>query len=118
MCTSPDHEDCLGSSSRREALKKLAALGLSVPAMAAMRDRVHAGTDVTSLNRDELVSGLKAIIARAKSPELLAWQEFSLNSGDMPWKDLGLAARTGQARCGVARWKQRGAAPGSVLEVA
>lgn len=97
MCTSPDHEDCLGSSSRREALKNLAALGLSVPAMAAMRDAVRAGTDVTSLNRDELVSGLKAIIARAKSPELLAWREFSLTSGDMPWKDLGLTARKGQA---------------------
>jgi hypothetical protein len=97
VCTSPDHEDCLGSSSRREALKKLAALGLSVPAMAAMRDGVRAGTDVTSLNRDELVSGLKAIIARSKSPELLAWREFSLNSGDMPWKDLGLTARKGQA---------------------
>lgn len=97
MCTSPNHEDCLGSTSRREALKKLASLGLSVPLAAATLDHVRAGEQVTSLDQGELLSGLRALIARAKSPELVAWREFDLTGNDMPWKDLGLAARKGQA---------------------
>jgi hypothetical protein len=97
VCTSPNHEDCLGSSSRREALKRLAALGLSVPLASATLDEVRACDEVTSLDRGELVNGLQALIARAKSPELVAWREISLTSDDLPWKDLGLTARKGQA---------------------
>lgn len=96
MCLSPNHEDCLGSS-RRDVLKRFAALGLSVPLATAALDRVHAGAGASALERNELVTGLAALIARAKSPELVAWRAFDLSSGDMPWKDAGLAAKKGQA---------------------
>lgn len=96
MCLSPNHEDCLGSS-RRDVLKRFAALGLSVPLATAALDRVHAGAGASALERNELVNGLAALIARAKSPELVAWRAFDLSSGDMPWKDAGLAAKKGQA---------------------
>lgn len=96
MCLSPDHEDCLGSS-RRDVLRRFAALGLSVPLATAALDRVHAGAGASALERNELVNGLAALIARAKSPELVAWRAFDLSSGDMPWKDAGLAAKKGQA---------------------
>lgn len=96
MCLSPNHEDCLGSS-RRDVLKRFAALGLSVPLATAALDRVHAGAGASALERDELVNGLGSLIARAKSPELVAWRAFDLSSGDMPWKDARLAAKKGQA---------------------
>lgn len=96
MCLSPNHEDCLGSSSRRDVLKRFAALGLSAPLATMALDRVHAGAGESALQRDELVNGLASLIARAKSPELVSWRAFDLGSGDMPWKDAGVAASKGQ----------------------
>jgi hypothetical protein len=83
--------------SRRDMLRRLGALGLSAPLAMAMHDLGRAAQPMSYLDQPELVGGLKALIARAKSPELVAFREFELGSGDMPWKDLGLAARKGQA---------------------
>jgi hypothetical protein len=48
------------------------------------------------LERSELIDGLKALIDRAKSPELSETRVFELRGSDLPWKDLGLTVEQGQ----------------------
>jgi hypothetical protein len=44
----------------------------------------------------DVVDGIKDIIAKAKSPELLAAKPFEITGTDLPWTDLGLDATRGQ----------------------
>lgn len=97
MCLSPHHEECRGSASRRDVMRRLLALGLSTPLATAMSDQGRAAQPMSHLDPSELVGGLRALIARARSPELAAFREFEISSSDMPWKDIGLAAQKGQA---------------------
>jgi hypothetical protein len=77
-------------------LKKLTALGLTAPlAMQVLDRRALAGT-ISFLDRAELIDGMTALVARAKSPELGEARVFELTGRDLPWKDLGLTLTKGQ----------------------
>jgi hypothetical protein len=56
---------------------------------------VHAGS-ISFLDRAELIDGMTALIAAAKSPELREFQVFELKGSELPWKDLGIAVGKGQ----------------------
>jgi len=98
MCTLPNHAGCPGhhadGSSRRDLVKKLAALGLTAPLASFILDRQAMA--VSFLDRAELMDGLKALIDRAKSPELSQAHVFELKGSDLPWKDLGITLEKGQ----------------------
>ena len=48
------------------------------------------------IDRAELIDGVQALIARAKSPELREVRVFDLVGSDLPWKDLGISLTKGQ----------------------
>ena len=89
---------CLGLSSpsgkisRRDVMLRASALGLVLPFGAALQTAQAAeqGAPVG------VADGIKDIIAKAKSPELLATKAFEINGSDLPWTDLGLDAARGQ----------------------
>ncbi len=51
---------------------------------------------VAFLDRAELIDGLTALIATAKSPELREFRVFELMGSELPWKDLGITLTHGQ----------------------
>ena len=72
MCSLPHHAGCSHGAdglSRRYMLKRLMALGLTVSLATLVLDRRAMGA-ISFLDRAELVDGVTALIARAKSPEL------------------------------------------------
>lgn len=92
---------CLGLSSsagkfsRRDVVLRASALGLVLPfASSALRPAQAAEQGAPP--PADVVSGIKDIIAKARSPELLAAKAFEINGGDLPWTDLGLDAARGQ----------------------
>ena len=100
MCTLPHHAGCFrrgaDAFNRRDLLKKLTAIGLSAPlAMQVLERRALAGS-ISFLDRAELIDGMTALLARAKSPELGEARVFELTGSDLPWKDLGLTLAKGQ----------------------
>jgi len=98
MCTLPHHSGCsrdhAGEINRRDMMKRLTALGLTAPLATLILDRQAMG--MSFLERSELIDGLKALIDRAKSPELSETRVFELRGSDLPWKDLGLTVEQGQ----------------------
>ena len=98
MCTLPHHTGCsrdrADGANRRDMMKRLAALGLTVPFATLILDRKAMG--LSFLDRAELVDGVTALIDKAKSPELREAKAFELNGSDLPWKDLGLTLEKGQ----------------------
>jgi hypothetical protein len=48
------------------------------------------------LDRAELIDGVTALIASAKSPELREVRVFDLSGSELPWKDLGITLTKGQ----------------------
>lgn len=74
---------------RRDVLTRLAALGVTIPL---------AGTAgaISFLDRGELIDGVKALVSRAKSPELRALHVVDLRGSELPWKDLGITPTKGQ----------------------
>jgi hypothetical protein len=100
MCNLPDHAGCSGhredAIGRRDLLKRLVALGLSLPFASAVLD-ARAAAGMSFLDRNELIGGLQSLIAKAKSPELLEARVIELGRGDMPWKDVGLTLTKGQS---------------------
>jgi len=90
---------CLGFSSspgkisRRDVMLRASALGVSLPfASAALRTARAANLS----DQVDVVSGIKDLLAKARSPELVASKAFEINGGDLPWTDLGLVAARGQ----------------------
>ena len=72
MCSLPHHAGCSHAAdglSRRYMLKRLMALGLTASLATLVLDRRAMGA-ISFLDRAELVDGVTALIARAKSPEL------------------------------------------------
>jgi hypothetical protein len=55
----------------------------------------HHGS-LSFLDRAELVEGMAALIAAAKSPELREFHVFDLRGSELPWKDLGISVARGQ----------------------
>jgi Protein of unknown function (DUF3047) len=100
MCTLPHHAGCsrdgADGTNRRDMLKGLTALGLTAPLATLILDRAAVAGSISFLDRAELVDGLTALIARAKSPELREARVFDLSGSDLPWKDLGLTVAKGQ----------------------
>lgn len=102
MCIAPlasdKAADCHSDPSRRDTLRRLLALGLSVPMAAAVLQgsaRAAPGS-MSYLDRKEFIGGLQELIARAKSPELAGYCTFDLASTDMPWKQIDLKVAKGQ----------------------
>jgi len=48
------------------------------------------------LDRAELIEGLTALIAQARSPELREFHVFDLRGSELPWRDLGFSVAKGQ----------------------
>ncbi|SEN52889.1 Protein of unknown function [Bradyrhizobium sp. OK095] len=92
---------CLGLSpsagkfSRRDVVLRASALSLVLP-FASSASRAAQAAEQGAPPPVDAVSGIKDIIARARSPELLASKAFEINGGDLPWTDLGLDAARGQ----------------------
>ena len=80
---------------RRDVLTRLAALGLAPLAMLGLDHAAQAGS-MSFLDRAELIDGLQALIAKAKSPELREFRVVDLRGGELPWKDLGITLLKGQ----------------------
>jgi hypothetical protein len=128
MCTLPDHAGCCGRGSdalgRRDFLKRLTALGLSLPFATAVVDGRAAASSMSFLDREEFIGGLEALIARAKSPQLVEARIVELGSADLPWKDVGLTLAKGQqvtfllgGRLWLSREQDLWADPGVVFHV-
>jgi Protein of unknown function (DUF3047) len=99
VCALPHHAGCSRDSAdvnRRHLLKRLTALGLTAPLAAHILDRAAMAGSISFLDRAELIDGLTALIARAKSLELRETRVFELNGSDLPWKDLALTLAKGQ----------------------
>jgi hypothetical protein len=73
-------------------LKRLTAFGLTAPLATLILDRAAVAGSISFPERAELVDGVTALIARAKSPELRETRVFDLSGSDLPWKDLGLTS--------------------------
>ena len=98
MCTPPRGAGCSHGAdglNRRYMLKRLMALGLTAPLATFVLDR-RAMAAISFLDRAELVDGMTALIARAKSPELREARVFDLSGSELPWKDLGITLSKGQ----------------------
>lgn len=92
---------CLGLSSpagkisRRDVMLRASALGMVLPfADPALRMALAAAQSAPV--PADVVSGIKDIIAKANSPELVAYKTFEINGTDLPWTDLGIDAVRGQ----------------------
>jgi hypothetical protein len=77
-------------------LKKLVAIGVTAPLATLIADRAAMAGSISFLDRGELIDGVTALVAKAKSPELREAHVFELNAGDLPWKDLGITLAKGQ----------------------
>ena len=51
---------------------------------------------ISFLDRAELIDGMTALIAEARSSELREFHVFDLSGHELPWKDLGISVRKGQ----------------------
>ncbi|WP_245444131.1 DUF3047 domain-containing protein [Bradyrhizobium sp. Y36] len=72
---------------------RASALGLVLPLAAPALQTAHAAEQSAPADP---VGGIKDIIAKANSPELVATKTFEINGADLPWTDLGLDATRGQ----------------------
>jgi hypothetical protein len=81
--------------SQRDVVLRAAALGLVLPFAGPALQTAHAAEQSGPTPAD-FVSGIKDIIAKANSPELVASKAFEINGTDLPWTDLGLDAARGQ----------------------
>jgi hypothetical protein len=88
------HRPDATAPTRRDMLRRLSAIGLSVP-LAAL-SRATSAADQGGPPPAELLGSLEAIITAAKSPELLAYRTFAITADDLPWRDIGLSAGKGQ----------------------
>ena len=90
---------CLGFSSpagkisRRDVMLRASALGLVLPFAGPALRTAQAAEESAQV---DVVSGIKEIIAKASSAELLAVKAFEIKGADLPWTDLGLDAARGQ----------------------
>src|SRR5262249_41239504 len=85
----------IGRISRRDVMLRATALGLVLPFAGPALRSAQAAEQGGPAPAD-LVSGIKDIIAKANSPELVAYKAFEINGTDLPWTDLGLDAARGQ----------------------
>jgi hypothetical protein len=79
---------------RRNLLQALSMAGTVLPftAAAARAAPTAARENQPSNWQDEL----EAVIAKAKSAELVAFKKFKISGRDLPWLDLGISATPGQ----------------------
>ena len=107
--------------SRRDMLRRAAVLGAALPfAGSALNDALAA--EQSGPTPEDLVNGVKDLIARAHSPELAGYRLFEIDGADLPWIDLGLEPAKGQqvtflltGRMWIARQLDLWFAPGLVF---
>jgi DUF3047 family protein len=87
--------DHVAAISRRDVMWRATALGLMLP-FAGPALRTAQAAERSGLAPADLVSGIGDIIAKASSPELVAYKAFEINGADLPWADLGFDAARGQ----------------------
>jgi len=80
--------------SRRNFLKQASALGLALP-LALHGLRPASAAEAGGPAPGEFLAALKELIARATSPELVAFRTFEIKGSDLPWTDIGLNAAKG-----------------------
>lgn len=85
----------IGKISRRDVMLRASALGLVLP-FAGPALRTAQAAEQSGPAPADLVGGIKDLIAKASSPELVAYKVFEINGSDLPWTDLGLDAAQGQ----------------------
>ena len=56
----------------------------------------HDARSPSFLDPAELIGGLKALISKAESAELLEFRVLDLSGSELPWKDLGITLAKGQ----------------------
>ncbi|MBL1256321.1 DUF3047 domain-containing protein [Methylocystis sp. Sn-Cys] len=83
-----------GAFSRRDILRRAAALGVALPFTAA--SNAICAAEQSGLAPADFKKGVEDLIARAQSPELAGYRLFQINGPDLPWIDLGLEAVKGQ----------------------
>lgn len=81
--------------SRRDALLRVSAVGLALPFATPILQGAFAAEQSDPAPTD-FVSGVKNIISRANSRELVAYRFFQIKGNDLPWTDIGLHAAKGQ----------------------
>jgi hypothetical protein len=94
---SEKHAGCVESQtglSRRELLKRLAAIGLGASALTLVRTSATAASP-SFLDEREFVGGLEKLIERTRSRHLVEYRTFKLSGPDLPWKELGMDVRSG-----------------------
>lgn len=79
---------------RRNLLQALSVAGTVLPLTVA-----SAGAAPATAHNSQSSSWqeeLEAVIAKAKSAELVAFKKFKISGSDLPWLDLGISAASGQ----------------------
>ena len=82
-------------TSRRELMKRLAALGLTAPAAMSFLRIGDVAAEHALLDAGEFASSMDALLSDAEIPGLDAWSRFELEPGDLPWKTLDIEVRKG-----------------------
>jgi hypothetical protein len=80
--------------SRRELLKRLAAIGLGASALTLVQSGATAASP-SFLDEREFVGGIEKLIERARSKHLVEYRTFKLRGPDLPWQALGMDVRSG-----------------------
>ena len=86
----------LADNTRRNLIKRLAAIGITGPAALAALRFGDAHAEHTFLGESEFESGLSKILASGRPKSLVGYKTFELNPVDIPWKDIGLQVKKGQ----------------------
>jgi hypothetical protein len=92
MCSicSDTQEAKLNAPTRRDMLKSLMALGLTMPLAMAALDNAANAKPMSFMDRNEFLEGLKNLIETANSSELVEYRIFELKNTDMPWRKIDL----------------------------
>ncbi|QGM96619.1 DUF3047 domain-containing protein [Methylocystis parvus] len=84
-----------GVVSRRDILRRAAALGVIMP-FAAMGSKAAFAASSDRPAGAGFKKDAEDLLARADMPELAGYRVFEINGSDLPWIDLGLEAAKGQ----------------------
>src|SRR5262249_18169135 len=83
------------TKSRMEYEQILPEYTATAPLATLVLDR-RAMAAIGFLDRAELIDGVTALVAMAKSPDLREARVFDLTGSELPWKDLGIILANGQ----------------------
>lgn len=94
-CTQHEgHGEAHGGLSRRELVKRLAAIGLGASVLPWIATPATA-VSPSFLDEHEMIGGLEQLIAHARPRHLHEYRVFKLRGADLPWQDLRMSVRAG-----------------------